>query len=169
MDQNEKNLESALESWRKGSSSVEDVRSLARDLGVNLYMPGIPALVELLGHEDEIVRYNAASSLGSNFIYRPATSRLLTMLARDPDDDCRSMAASCLASLCHDTRDHVVLAALAKSALEDSDEYVRDSAYQALLFVNGLPEEQHQGVFQNPPHVDPERVRSILAEISGQV
>jgi hypothetical protein len=124
-------------------------------------------LVELLDHEDDMVRYNAAASLAMNFIYKPATGRLLKMLAGDPDEDCRSMAASCLASLCYDTRDHVVIAALAKSSLEDADPYVRDSAYQALLFVNGLPKNQHQNVFQHPPHVDPDRVKAILAEISG--
>jgi HEAT repeat protein len=113
-----------------------------------------------------MVRYNAAASLAMNFHYTPATGKLLVMLASDPDDDCRSMAASCLASLCHDTKDNVVLAALAKASLEDPDEYVRDSAYQALLFVNGLPKGQRQSVFQNPPHVDPDRVRSILGEIS---
>jgi hypothetical protein len=60
-----------------------------------------------------------------------------------------------------------VLAALARSALEDPDEYVRDSAYQSLLFVNGLPEEQRQRIFQNPPHVDPVRVKAILSGIAG--
>lgn len=166
MDKKEKNLEASLENWRKGVASIEEVRSLAQDLGAYLYMPGIPILLELLEHKDEIVRYNAAGSLGSNFIYTPATGRLLKMLANDPDEDARSMAASSLASLCHDTKDRVVLAALAKSALEDPDEYVRDSAYQSLLFVNGLPEKKRQSIFQNPPHVDPNRVRSILAEIS---
>ena len=166
MDQNEKNMETALEKRRKGTASIEEVRALAQDLGAYLYMPGIPALVELLDNEDEMVRYDAAASLASNFIYRPATGRLLTMLASDPDEDCRSMAASCLASLCHDTRDPAVLAALAKSALEDPDEYVRDSAYQSLLFVNGLPEEQRQRILQNPPHVDPDRVKAILAQPS---
>ena len=60
-----------------------------------------------------------------------------------------------------------MLAALARSALEDPDEYVRDSAYQSLLFVNGLPEEQRQRIFQNPPHVDPVRVKAILSGIAG--
>lgn len=167
MDQNEKNLKAALENWRQGTASVEELRSLAQDLGVYLYRPGISALIELLDHEDEIVRYNAAASLAMKFIYIPATGRLLKMLADDPDEDCRSMAASCLASLCHDTKDRIVIAALAKSSLEDPEQYVRDSAYHALLFVNGLPRNQHQSVFQNPPHVDPDRVRAILTEISG--
>jgi HEAT repeat protein len=166
MDKNEKNMEASLENWRKGLASIEDVRSLAQDLGAYLYMPGIPALLELLEHKDEIVRYNAAGSLGSNFIYTPAIGRFLKMLANDPDEDCRSVAASSIASLCHDTKDRVVLAALAKASIEDPDEYVRDSAYRALLFVNGLPKEQRQSVFQNPPRVDLDRVRSILGEIS---
>ena len=74
---------------------------------------------------------------------------------------------NCLASLCHDTRDRAVLAALAQSALEDPDEYVRDSAYQSLLLVNGLPEDQRQRIFQSPPHVDPARVKAILSGIAG--
>ncbi len=166
MEQNEKNLEASLENWRKGVAFVEEVRSLAQNLGAYLFQPGIPALVELLDHKDEMVRYNAAASLAMNFVYKPATKRLLTMLANDPDEDCRSMAASCLSSLCHDTKDHRVLAALAKSALEDPDEYVRNSAYRALLFVNGLAKEEHQSILQNPTHVDPNLVKSILGRIS---
>jgi len=167
MDKNEKNLEASLENVRNGAASVEDVRSVAQDLGAYRYIPGIPLLVELLDHEDEIVRYNAAGSLGSNFIYRPATGRFLTMLADDPDEDCRSVAASSLASLWHDTKNHIVLVALAKSSLDDSDEYVRDSAYHALLFVNGLPKDQRQSVFQSSPHVDPDRVKAILSGITS--
>lgn len=166
MDKNEKDLEASLENWRKGVASVEDVRSLARDLGAYLYTPGIPALLEFLEHKDEIVRYNAAGSIGSNFVYTPATGRFLKMLANDPDEDCRSEAASSLASLCHDTKDHAVLAALGKAALEDPDEFVRDSAYQSLLFVDGLPAEKRQEVFRNSPQVDPDRVRAILAQVS---
>lgn len=166
MDENARNLEASLENWRRGVASIEDVRSLAQDLGAYKYMPGIPALVELLDHKDDMVRYNAAASLAMNFNYVPATGRLLTMLAGDPDEDCRSMAASCLASLWYDTKDRAVLTALAKASLGDPDEYVRDSAYKSLLFVYGLPKEQHQNVFQNPPHVDPDRVISILGEIS---
>lgn len=165
MDKKEKNLETSLENWRSGAASIEDVRFLAQDLGAYLYRPGIPVLIELVDHQDDMVRYNAAASLAMNHVYLPATGRLLTMLASDRDEDCRSMAAFCLASLRHDTKDQVVLAALAKASLEDPDEYVRDSAYHALLFVNGLPEERRHGVFQDHPHVDPDRVKSILAEM----
>ena len=122
MDKNEKKLQASLVNWRKDAASVEDVRSLAQDLGAYLYKPGIPALLELLDHKDEMVRYNAAESLAMNFVYTPVAGRLLTMLASDPDEDCKSMAATCLSSLCHDTKDHAVLAALAKAALEDPDE-----------------------------------------------
>ncbi len=165
MDKDEKNLTMSLENWRKGAASIDEVRSLALDLGAYKYMPGIPALVELLDHKDEMVRYNAAGSLATDFKYTRATRRLLTMLASDPDDDCRSMAASCLGTLCHYTKDHAVLAALANASLEDSDEDVRDSAYSALLIVNGVSREQHLSFFRNPPHVDPEHVRTILKKI----
>ena len=165
MKKNEEEMAASLENWRRGAASVEDLRSLAQDLGAYVYTPGIPALLELLVHTDEIVRYNAAGSLGSNFVYTPAAGTLLTMLANDQDEDCRSMAASSLASLCHDTKDHVVLAALGKAALEDPDEFVRESAYQSLLFVYGLPAEKRQEAFRNPPQVDSSRVKAILAEI----
>lgn len=167
MDENARKLEASLENWRKSVASVEDVRSLAMDLGAYKYMPGIPALIELMGHKDDMVRYNAAGSLATDFHYLPVTTRLMTMLANDPDEDCRSMAASCLASLCHDTKDHAVLVALAKASLEDPDEYVQDSAYRALLIVNGVSREQRLSFFRDPPHVDPNRVRSILADTTG--
>src|ERR1035437_1471793 len=101
MEENVRKLEASLDNWRKGVALVEDVRSLAQDLGAYKYMPGIPVLVELLDDKDDMVRYNAAASLAMNFNYVPATGRILTMLAGDPDEDCRRMAASCLASLCH--------------------------------------------------------------------
>lgn len=165
MNQNEKNLEASLESWRRGVLSLEDVKSLAQDLGAYLYRPGIPVLLELLEHPDEMVRYNAAASLAMNFVYEPATAKILTMLADDPDDDCRSMAAACLASLCHDTKDPKVMAALAKAALEDSDDYVRTSAYGALLAVNGLPREERLKLLRNRSQVDVNVVKSIIGRI----
>jgi HEAT repeat protein len=166
MEKNEENLEASLKKLRSGGASVEDVRSIALELGGYKYTPGIPALVELLDHRDDMVRYNAAGSLATDFKYVPATGKLLTMLASDPDEDCRSIAASSLGTLYNHTRNHLVIDALGKASLEDSDVYVRDSAYRALLIVNGISKEQHLNFFRNPPHVDPDRVRSILAEVS---
>lgn len=166
MDKNHKNLEASLERWQKGDASVEELRSLALDLGAHKYLPGVPVLVELLDHKDEFVRYNAAGSLATDFKYMPVTGRLLTMLASDPDEDCRTISATCLGILWPDTKEPAVLSAIAKASLEDPEEYVRDSAYQALLIVNGVSREQHLSFSRNPPRVDPDRVRSILKNTS---
>jgi hypothetical protein len=168
MNQHENNVKCALGKWVDGTASVEELRSLAMDIGTCLFMPGIPALMKLLDHADGIVRYNAASSLAHNFVYEPATDRVLVMLAADDDGECRSIAASCLASLCHDTQNRRVLAPLAQAALHDPEEYVRESAYRSLLVVNGLPEQERLRVLLSSRlPIDPVRIDAILKGKSG--
>ncbi len=161
-------LEQALDNWRQGRASLDEVRSLAADLGNQHFLPGIPAALELLEHEDEIVRYNAVMSLAFEFHHTPAADKLLAMLAGDPDEDCRRVAAGALGNLCQNTKDRRVLQALAKAALNDSDEDVRSSAYEALLIVNGVPRKEHLRLLTSDKNlqVDPDRVKTILAEIA---
>jgi HEAT repeat protein len=141
---------------------------MAAEMGNQHYSPGIPALVELLGHEDELVRYNAVNSLAFEFHHKPIVTKLLAMLAEDSDEDNRRIAAAALGGLSQDSQDRRVLAALAKAALNDPDEDVRKSAYKALLSVNGLSREQHLRVLTDPNlPVDMNRVKAILAEIPG--
>jgi HEAT repeat protein len=92
-------LEQVLENWRQGRALLEEVRSLAADLGNEHYAAGVPDLIQLLEHDDEIVRYNAANSLAFEFHYEPSAGRLLAMLASDPDDDCRRVAAGAWCSV----------------------------------------------------------------------
>lgn len=163
MDQCYDNLEHSLENWRQGRASLDDVRSLALDIGGQGYSSGISALIELLDHEDEIVRHNAVVSLGFDLHFKPIAKKLMTMLLNDQDDDCRGAAAGALGNLCRDSKDRDVLGALGMVALNDSDEDVRISAYKALLSVSGLSREEHLKVLtdQKLP-VDPERVEAIL-------
>jgi HEAT repeat protein len=168
MEQPDNNLEQTLENWRQGRASLDQIRKLAAELGERHFAAGVPALVQLLDHEDEIVRYNAAMSLGFELHHKPATNRLLAMLAEDPDDDVRDVAAGSLRTLWQATKDPRVLEALAKAALNDPDEDVRKAAYKALLIVNGLPREEHlQLLTGGSLPVDPARVETILTEISG--
>jgi HEAT repeat protein len=136
-------LEQALENWQQGRATLEQARALAADLGNEHYAQGIPGLMQLLDHDDEIVRYNAVNSLAFEFHHKPAAEKLLAMLAGDPDDDCRRVAAGGLGSLFQNSRDHRVLTALGHSALNDPEEYVRRSAYKSLQIVNGVSRDQH--------------------------
>lgn len=164
-----KNLQQLLEAWGEERASIEDLRSLAADLGNQHFVSGVPTLVQLLDHPDEIVRYNAVMSLAFAFHYLPIADQLLKMLADDPDEDCRRIAASALGNLFSDTRDHRVLAALGHAALSDPDEYVRSSAYKSLQIVNGISREQHLELLRDESlSVDPALVQSILAEIQGE-
>lgn len=167
MGQPDDKLQQGLEAWRQGRASLDQVRSLAAHIGNQHFAPGIAALVELLDHEDEIVRYHAAMSLGFDLRYRPATDRLIVMLAEDTNEDCRDVAAGALKILWQDTKDRRTLEALAKAALNDPDEDVRRSAYEAFLIVNGVPREEHLRLLTGPRvRVDPARVDAILSEIS---
>jgi HEAT repeat protein len=168
MEQLNNILEQALENWRQGRASLEEVRSLAADLGNQHFAPGIPGLVQLLDHEDQIVRYNAVNSLAFEFHHEPIVRKLLAMLAEDSDEDCRRVAAAALGTLCQNSRDRHVLEALAKAALNDSDEYVRSSAYKALRIVNGVSREEHLELLRSQSlSVDSARVQAILTEVSG--
>jgi HEAT repeat protein len=161
-------LEEAVDKWRKGCASLDDVVSLAAQLGNKHYLPGIPILMELFDHEDPIVRYNAAMSLGFEFHHRPAVERLLTMLADDPDEDCRHVAAGALGAIFQETKDRRVLLALAKSALNenDVDDYVRSNAYRAILRVNGVSaDERYRLLHENNLPVDREKIDQILADV----
>lgn len=70
MDQPNDELGHSLEDWRQGRASLDDVRSLAIQLGNQHYSPGIPVLLELLDHKDEIVRNNAVVSSALTFTSR---------------------------------------------------------------------------------------------------
>jgi len=160
-------LNQSLERWQHGQASLEQVRALAADLGNAHHSGGIPALMQLLDHDDEIVRYNAANSLAFEFHHKLAAEKLLVMLAGDPDDDCRGVAAGGLGTLFQNTKDHGVLAALGHAALSDPDAYVRSSAYKSLQIVNGVSRDQHLELLKDQSlSVDPARVKSILTAIS---
>jgi HEAT repeat protein len=167
MDQLDNNLEQTLEEWRQGRASLDQIRKLAGEVGEQHFEAGIPALLQLLDHDDEIVRYHAAMSLGFDLNYRPATNKLLVMLVEDTDDDVRDVAAGGLRTLWQGAHDPHVLAALAKAAMNDPDDDVRKSAYKALLIVNGVPRDEHlQLLTGGSLPVDPARVKSIMTEIS---
>ena len=140
--EHDNNLERALDRWRQGIASLDEIRTLSQELGNQHFAPGIPALMQLLDNEDEIVRYNAAMALGFELHYEPATHKLLSMLASDIDEDVRDVAAGSLRTLWQSTKDQRVVRALATAALDDPDEDVRKSAYKALLIVNGVPSEE---------------------------
>ena len=163
----DKGLGQALESWRQGRASLEEVRALAAELGNEHYTEGIPGLLQLLDHDDEIVRYNAVNSLAFEFHHKPVAEKLLAMLAGDSDDDCRRVAAGGLGALFQNSKDRRILAALGHSALNDPEEYVRSSAYKSLQIVNGVSRDQHLELLRDRSlSVDPARVESILRDIS---
>jgi HEAT repeat protein len=163
----DKSLDEALEAWRQRRASLAEVRSLAAAIGNQHYAPGIPALVQLLNHEDEIVRYNAAVSLAFEFHHTPAGEKLLSMLEKDPDEDCRDVGAVAMGTLYESTRDRRIMAALAEAALNDSDEYVRASAYKSLQIVNGVSRDERLEMLRDQSlSVDPARVQAILQQVS---
>jgi HEAT repeat protein len=165
MDQHDKDIQKALENWQQGRASLDQVRKLATDLGEQHFTAGVPVLTQLLDHEDEIVRYNATMSLGFELHHKPATNRLLAVLAEDTDEDVRDVAAGALRTLWQGTKDPRVVEALAKAALNDPDEDVRKSAYKALLIVASVPrDEQLQLLTGGSLPVDPARVQAIIEE-----
>jgi len=87
------------------------------------------------------------------------------MLTEDTDEDVRDVAAGALSTLWQGTKDPHILRALAKAALNDRDEDVRNAAYKAMIIVDGVPREQYLEILTTESlRVDPVRVRAILAK-----
>jgi len=168
LEKRDDQLERSLDAWKRGSLSVEEIQQLAADLGAQDYEPGVSALLALLDHNDRIVRYNAGVSLTFDMRYLLATGRLLRMLVEDTDEDCRSMAAEGIGSMFRGTLDPGIVTALAKAALEDPEEYVRNSAYLGLLRVNESSLGRDFRVIDaGNVRVDPQHVRAILNRIAS--
>jgi HEAT repeat protein len=166
MNELDNDLDVALETLQLGRASLDQVMKLSRDIGQRHLERGIPVLLELLDYDDEIVRYNAAMSLGFKLHYKPATSKLLAMLSGDVDEDVRDVAAGALRSLWPNTRSPQILMALANAALNDPNKGVRENAYLALLIVNGVSSEEHLRLLKSSSlPVDPERVKSIVEQL----
>ncbi len=164
MENQEKDFERRLLAWRQGLASIEEVQQLAADTGKQQYTPGVPALLELLNHDDAIVRYNAGMSLTFELQYKPALDQLLRILVEDSDEECRDMAAQGIGSMFRGTNDPRILVALSKAALEDSDKGVRSGAYRGLLRVHGLSnEEDLRLLLDRNLQVDPQRIELILS------
>jgi HEAT repeat protein len=133
----------SVENWQQRRSTLEETRKLAAEIGERHFAVAIPVLVQLLNDPDPITRYNAAMSLGFDLKYRPATEKLLALLSEDTDEDVRSVSAGALRNLWASTKNVQIIKALAKAVMADPDEDVRQSAYKAMLILNGVSDEQH--------------------------
>lgn len=157
--------------WKEGRASVEELRSLAADIGNEHFEAGLSTLIALIRHGDAIVRYNAAGSLAFEFHYLPATDELLRMLTADADEDCRHGAATALGTLYRDSKNRRVLWALANATLNDPDVdgIVQIAAFKALVAVQGLPsKEDHLRLIRDEQvTIDEAKVRLLLRELSN--
>jgi len=153
----------------RGDLPIDEQRSLAADLGRLKDPASEAALISLLGSSDSIVRYNAIIALGFDRGVRSASTIFTSLLENDPDEDCRSASAGALGQMFQKTKDRKVLQAVGNAALEDSDEYVRRSAYKAALIVWGVPPEEHLALLRNETLVvDPDKIKSLLSESNGR-
>jgi HEAT repeat protein len=158
-------IEQAVRSFQTDSANLEQLRDLAARIGDEAYSEGAPVLLQLLQHEDAIVRYHAAVSLGFELKVKPATETFISMLLEDEDEDCRDAAAGSLRVLWKNSNDFRLLKILSQVALEDQDEHLRRSAYFALIAIHGIaPEEDLQILTQGRPPVDSDRISRILRE-----
>ena len=147
-----------------GQLPLEEQRSMTADLGLLEDKRSEEVLLSLLGNADPITRYNAVTALGFDRGVRSAAPLLRSMLADDPDEDCRGASASALGQLLQNSNDSEAICSLALAALNDPDEIVRRSAYKAALIVRGISPEDHLALLRDESlTVDIERVRSWLS------
>ena len=166
MGKAEDDLANRLANWKDGEMSPEETGDIAREVGQRNLLSGVPLLLKLLDHPDDIVRYNAILSLTFDLHQRSATEKLLSIATNDEDEDCRGAAAAGLGHLFQNSRDPRILAALGKLALNDPDEDVRRAAYKYLLIVNGVSREEHLTLLRDTSiETDPQVVEQILSGV----
>lgn len=125
---------------RRGMLDPCEIADAVADFGVEYFVEAKPDVEQLLDHDDPIVRYSAIVALGFDFCTTDRIERLLDILFRDPDRDCRRAAAAAFGCLHRGTNDKRIAGALAvvvRNKNEEDD--VRIFAYTALLNVLGIP------------------------------
>jgi len=137
-------LNKRLSLLREGRLSAREIADAVADFGSENFVEAKADVERLLDHGDEIVRYNAISTLAYEWGTTDRPERVVEMVLNDPDVDCRRNAASALGSLFRSSNDSKILEILANVVLDPAQEdQVRCSAYAALLDVLGVPK-QHQ-------------------------
>ena len=130
---------------RGGELSQKEIATLAEDIGREGITEAIPELESLLGHPDEIVRYNAIGALGNRFARTQISriERLVEILQNDPDEDCRTRAASVLGVLYKGTKNKQIEKALCAVLRDETEEpSVRFFAFHALQNIEGMPRDK---------------------------
>jgi hypothetical protein len=156
-------MEDQIAKWRSGEMEIAELRSLPTSIGRARYLPGIPVLLELALHLDEIVRYNALMSLSFKMHYQSAKDLFCSVLQTDPDEDCRDVAAGGLGYLFDKSKERTLMRVLGKVCFSDPDEDVRRSAYAALLRISGHAGENQLHLETGPrPPVNEGLAKEIL-------
>jgi HEAT repeat protein len=164
MKEFEGTAENQIKKWRSGAMDTAELRSLPTSIGRDQYQSGIPILLELATHEDEIVRYNAVMSLSFKLHYQAAKDLFCSILQKDPDEDCRDAAAGGLGYLFDKSKECTLIRVLGTACFSDPDEDVRRSAYAALLRVSGLADETLLYLQTGPrPPVNERLAKEVLA------
>lgn len=160
-----KQIEMEIERLQRGELNLEGTRSLAAKIGKAGFLRGVPTLLALIKHDDEIVRYNAIVSLSFDLRCDSAASELMRLLRRDSDPDCRDAAADGLGSLFRNSHNQIILRTLGEAALKDPDEDIRSAAYMAILNVRGLSDHDRLDLLRGPRlPVDEEFVHTMLRD-----
>jgi len=154
-------IQNQIKQLRTGLLSSEKIRKLPTEIGRANWKAGIPTVLDLAASSDHIVRYNAIMCLAYAFEYREAKTDLVRLLKDDPDDDCREAAAGGLGFLFRRTQDCSLMKLLGKVACSDREEYVRETAFTALLRISGRADEER--ILTEHPRVDEDVIEDILS------
>lgn len=144
--------------WRKadeGTATPQDRADAAALAGKSKDQRYVPRLLKLLQDEDAQTRHYALQSLVLDLKQtdQGMQGQCMNLLRRDPDEQVRSMAATCLGNIFFGTRQpwifHQLLAQL-KSP--DQPPLAKHSLYVALFQVAGRPPLEWPGLL-TPPRV----------------
>lgn len=163
-------LEKRLEAYRRGVLKDDmAIASLVADLGSEGRIDAEWEIAKLLDHDCQIVRYNSLGALGFDLGSALRVSRMIEILRKDPDVDCRRKAAAVLGSLFEGDKELKVLRVL-ETVLCDSNEEnsVKVFAYWAILSILGIPRSERPNTYRMR-QVSEKEVRKALELIKATV
>ncbi len=134
-------LVQSLQELRQGKLSPDEIYHTVASFGRMRFLEARPEVEQLLSHQDAEIRYIALNVLAFDWQLVEHWKTALEVLEHDQEDDNRLQAANVLGMFKMNTRDQLVLRALARVVSnEDDDLFVRKAAYHAMQDVLHAPE-----------------------------
>lgn len=131
-----------LNKLKKGKMPKDEIPHIISIFGKNRFLEAKKEVEKYIDREDEIIRYNVLSTLILDWGLKEHYKTAIRML-NDSDEEVRGMAVACIGSLKRGTKDGESLRIVLRVFEENKNNwFMRDSAYEAILNIEGVPEDK---------------------------